>query len=56
MSEKNGKKPYKKPEVKKVRLDAEVLLVQGCKLSSGQAKGGNQCRAPSVCKVNTAGS
>lgn len=52
---KKERRAYVKPEVKRVRLDSEVLLVQGCKMSTGSAKG-SLCRGPSICKGHTAGS
>ena len=51
MSEKkpNEKKKYVKPELKRIRLDSEVLLVAGCKLASSRSSKGcknNACAAP----------
>ncbi len=43
------KKGYAKPEVKKIRLDAEVLLATGCKLSNSRSNRGctnTRCATP----------
>ena len=42
MNKTKVKKSYAKPEIKRIRLDAEVLLVTGCKLASASAARG--CR------------
>lgn len=47
---------YVKPEVKRVRLDSEVLLVKGCKMATGAARNSAGCRGPIFCKGHTPGS
>lgn len=50
------KKKYTRPEVKKVKLDIDVLLVPGCKTSTGSAGLGTLYACKSSCTNNAAGS
>ncbi len=46
---KKTKSQYKPPEIKKIRLDAEVLLVAGCKLTNSRSNRGctnTRCATP----------
>lgn len=55
--DRKAKRAYVKPEVKRVRLDSEVLLVKGCKMASGSSKFHfSACRGPTQCKNHTPGS
>ena len=59
MSKNKPKTPrqYTKPEIKKIRLDAEVLLVAGCKMAGGPNKaGGPKCTTIAACTSSAAGS
>lgn len=54
---KTPKPPYRKPEIKKVRLDVDVLLATNCKTAAGTAKAGRTCHGPgTTCANNAAGS
>lgn len=55
-NESNKRRPYVKPVVKSIRLDADVLLAKGCKTSSGTAKGSRICHKTGACVNNAAGS
>ncbi len=45
----NGKLPYRKPRLRRIRLAAEEVLAPGCKLSGG----GSAVGAPSNCIDNS---
>lgn len=52
------KVPYTKPEVSRVRLDAEVLLAAACKTATGPSFGGspNRCHKSGSCVNSSQGS
>ena len=52
MNKAKPKKLYMKPEIKRIRLDAEVLLVTGCKLATASA--GRGCRSTRCAAVANA--
>ena len=49
-----GKKPYEKPRLRRIKLEAGEVLAKGCKLEGAGSNFGNPvgCIAPSAC-VNT---
>lgn len=59
MKKKTRKKGnYKKPEITKVRLDAEVLLATACKDATGPnfGSGSSRCHSIGSCVNNAQGS
>lgn len=50
--QKDGKRPYVKPEIKQVALRPEEAVLGACKASAGSAgsgPGGGNCRTPVPC-------
>ncbi len=54
-NQKQAKKIYTKPELRRIELAAEEVLSVGCKMISGSTGFGNpgvSCTAPSQCFLN----
>jgi len=50
--EKDGKRPYVKPEIKQVALRPDEAVLGACKATSGSGgagPGGGNCRTPTPC-------
>ncbi len=45
------RKPYTRPEIKRVSLKAEMTVVVGCKNASRTGPGHSTCTTPSSCKT-----
>lgn len=56
MSTSKKARKYVKPEVKKVRLDSEVLLAGICKTASGTNANATKCRSVAACTNKNQGS
>lgn len=51
------RRPYVKPEIKKVNLDSTVLLAKGCKFSTvSKGKSGYNCNSSGSCRASGSGS
>jgi hypothetical protein len=52
----NKRKPYHKPELKKIALVAEEALLGMCKAASGTSKQAGKCRSIAACTSRNIGS